>query len=141
MRFGAFLYAIQWLVCMLAIAMQTSHWIRNHRRKFLRLSRALYPQNFGLCERIFRRIQHTLRLVVIQILHRHADILEYLIQSLSEMSECHSAVMRIVLLYQHMAVEASHLGNGEYSDAAEGFGCHRKHLSLGNVSAKLIVGR
>ena len=55
------------------------------------------------------------------------------------MAEGHGAVMREVLLHQHMAVEAAHLGNREYADSAEGSCGHRQHLALCHVSPQLAV--
>ena len=53
---------------------------------------------FFLGERILGRIQHSLRLIEIQILYRYADVLEYFVQSLAEVSESNSTVVREVLL-------------------------------------------
>ena len=54
------------------------------------------------------------------------------------MSKCYCSVVWIVLLNQHMAIESSHLRNGEYSDTTEGSGCNWKDLSLCDVCSKHI---
>lgn len=79
----------------------------------------LFPYYFSLCERILRRIRQRCRLVVIDVLHRNPNILKYLKQSLSVMSECNRSVMRIILLNQNVTVETSHLMNGKYANASE----------------------
>ena len=93
----------------------------------------------SLCERILSRIQHALRLVEIQIFYGYADVLEYFVQSLTEVSECHSTVVREVLLDQYVTIETSHLGNSEDTDTAEGSGSYGKDFALCNVSAQLVV--
>ena len=50
-------------------------------------------------------------------------------------------MVRIVLLDEHMAVEPSHLRNGEHADGAKGTCGNRKHLSLCNVGSQLVVCR
>ena len=64
----------------------------------------LFPYYFSLCERILRRIRQRCRLVVIDVLHRNPNILKYLKQSLSVMSECNRSVMRIILLDQNVTI-------------------------------------
>ena len=76
--------------------------------------------SFSLREGVLGRVQHARRLVEVDLGKLHADVLEDLIEGLSVMAEGHRAVMRVVLLDQHVAVEASHLRNGEDADAAEG---------------------
>ena len=56
------------------------------------------------------------------------------------MAEGHRAVMRVILLDQHMAVEPAHFRNGEYADGAEGTGRYGKHFALGDVCPQLRVG-
>lgn len=63
--------------------------------------------------RILGRIQHSLRLVEIQIFYWYANVLEYFVQSLAEVSECYGTVVREVLLDQYVTIETSHLGNSE----------------------------
>lgn len=63
-----------------------------------------------LGERILGRIQHSLRLIEIQILYRYADVFEYFVQSLAEVSESNSTVVREVLLDQYVTIETSHSG-------------------------------
>ena len=60
---------------------------------------------FFLRERILGRIQHSLRLVEIQIFYSYANVLEYFVQSLAEVSECYGTVVREVLLDQYVTVE------------------------------------
>ena len=55
------------------------------------------------------------------------------------MSEGDCSVVRIVLFYQYMAVEASHFLDGKNADAAEALCSYRQNFSLGNVSAQLAV--
>ena len=97
----------------------------------------MYP----LRKRILGGIPHSLRLIEADLLRLHSQIFEYLIECLSIMSEGHSSVMRIVLLYQHVAVEASHLGNRKDTDGSEGPCRYRKHLALCHVCAELAVCR
>lgn len=92
-------------------------------------------------KRILGRVQHPLRLVEVDFIQLHADVLEHLVQSFSIMTEGHGAVVRIVLLDEHMAVETSHLRNGENTDAAKGTGCNGKHLALRDIRTKLAVRR
>ena len=69
-------------------------------------------------------------MVITNLVRANADKLEYLIQSFSEMAERNGAVMRVVALDQDMAVEAAHLRNREYADAAEGLRSHRKDVEI-----------
>ena len=55
------------------------------------------------------------------------------------MTEHNSAVVRIVALDQHVAIESAHFRNSEYADTAEGLGCNRKYLTLSDVSAQLVI--
>ena len=57
------------------------------------------------------------------------------------MTERHCAVVREVLLDEHMAVEAAHFRDGEYADGTEGVGRYVQHFALCNVCAQLGVGR
>ena len=79
-------------------------------------------------------------MVVTDLFDRHADILEDLEQLSSEVAKSHSAVVRIILLDQHMAVEASHLGDREHADAAEGPRSYGKDLALSYIRAELRIG-
>ena len=79
-------------------------------------------QNAGLREGILRRVTHSLGLVEADLLRLYAQVLEYLIEGLAVMAEGYRAVMRIILLHQHMAVEASHLRNREDADGSKGTG-------------------
>ena len=62
-------------------------------------------------------VRQTLRLVVCYILD--AKIFEYFKECFANMVECHSSVVRVALLHEHVTVEASHLWNSEDADAAE----------------------
>ena len=86
-------------------------------------------------------VTHSLGLVEADLLRLYAQVLEYLIEGLAVMAEGYRAVMRIVLLHQHMAVEASHLRNREDADGSKGPGRYRKHLALGHIGAQPAVCR
>ena len=45
----------------------------------------------------------------------------------------------VVLLDEHMAVEAAHFRDGEHADAAEGAGGNRQDLALGHIGPQLAV--
>lgn len=51
------------------------------------------------------------------------------------MIESDSAMVRISLLNQHMTVEATHLLDGKYADAAKGAGSHRQDFSFRQVGS------
>ena len=72
-----------------------------------------------LSKRILRRIRKRLRLVVVQVLYRHTDILKYLIKRLTKVSKRYRSVVRIILLNQYMSVEALHFRNGKNTVASE----------------------
>ena len=55
------------------------------------------------------------------------------------MAEGHGAVVGVVLLDEHMAVEAAHFRDGEHADAAEGAGGNRQDLALGHIGPQLAV--
>lgn len=90
-------------------------------------------------ERVLGRIGQGLRLVVADVLD--AEVLEDLKQRLAVVTERHCAVVREVLLDEHMAVEAAHFRDGEYADGTEGVGWYVQHFALCNVCAQLGVGR
>ncbi len=90
---------------------------------------------------IFRRISDGGRLIIANLFHRHADILEHLEQGLSVVAERNSAMVRISSFDQYVAVEPSHLGNCKYSDASKGSGCDRKNFSVGDVGPQTAVRR
>ena len=94
---------------------------------------------FFLRERILGRIQHSLRLVEIQIFYWYANVLEYFVQSLAEVSESYGTVVREVLLDQYVTIETSHLGDSENTDTTEGSGSYGKDFALCNVCAQLVV--
>ena len=85
---------------------------------------------------ILCRVWQGCRLIVIDVLHRNADILKYLKQSFSVMTESNGSVMWIVLLNQHMTVD---LRDCEYTNGTKGSGCNRKYFSLSHISANLAV--
>ena len=93
----------------------------------------------GLCEGILGGVHHALGLVEVDVFYRNADVLEHFIQSLAIVAECNCAVMRIVLLDQHVSVETSHFRNSEYANAAEGLGSYRKNFAVCDVSGQLAV--
>src|SRR5699024_112026 len=80
-----------------------------------------------------------LRLIVVNFFYINTEILEYLIQSFSIVSKSNSSVMRVILFYQNMTVETSHLRNSKDTDAAKALCCHRKNFTMSNVSPKLAV--
>ena len=92
-----------------------------------------------LCERILGRIQHSLRLVEFQIFYGYADVLEYFVQSLADVSESDSTVVGEVLLDQYVKIETSHFGDSENTDTTEGSGSYGKDFTLCNVSTQLVV--
>ena len=92
-----------------------------------------------LCKRIFGRVSYACGLVVVKVFDGNADVLEYFVQSLAEVSECYGTVVREVLLDQYVTIETSHLGNSENTDTAEGSGRNGKDFTLCNVSAQLAV--
>ena len=67
----------------------------------------------NLCERILCRVRQALRLVVTDLAHINADILEYFIQRFAEMTECNCAVVRVILLNQYVTIKSSHLRDRE----------------------------
>ena len=58
------------------------------------------------------------------------------------MAERYGAMMRIAVADENIAVEAVHLGNTKYADAAEGLGRHGENLALSDISLKvgILVG-
>ena len=68
-----------------------------------------YTHSFTCCSLstpgILGRITDTRRLVVADLIERHTDVLEGLVEILAPFSECDGAVMRIALLNEDMAVE------------------------------------
>ena len=92
-----------------------------------------------LGERILGRIQHSLRLIEIQILYGYADVLEYFVQSLTEVTERYGTVVREVLLDQYVTIETSHLRDSEDTDTTEGSGSYGKDFTLCNICSELIV--
>ena len=70
-----------------------------------------------LCEWVFCFVKHTLRLIEADILY--SEITEYIVDSLSVVSECNSTVMREVSLNKNVTVETSHFLDSENTYAAE----------------------
>ena len=58
-------------------------------------------------------------MIVPDLAGANADILKYLEESLSVVTESNSSVMREVLADKNVAIETSHLRDSEYADAAE----------------------
>ena len=84
-----------------------------------------------LSEWVLGRIWQRLRLVVGNVLD--AEVAEGLEERLSYVVEGYCAVVRIVLLEEHVAVESSHLRDSEEADAAEGAGRYVEDVALGDV--------
>ena len=55
------------------------------------------------------------------------------------MSESNCAVMRIASLNKNVTVETSHFRNRKYADRAKGSCSNRKHFTMCNISAELVV--
>ena len=72
-----------------------------------------------LCKWIFCLIQHSCRLVKADLLYIYTDVLKYLIQALSKVTESNSSVMWEALFDQHMTVETSHLWNCKDADGTK----------------------
>ena len=72
-----------------------------------------------LCKWILCRITHAGRLVVADFSDIDSDILKYLIQALSKVTESNSSVMWEALFDQHMTVETSHLWNCKDADGTK----------------------
>ena len=70
-------------------------------------------------KRVLCRISHPCRLIVANLLYINADVFEYLIERLAEVSEHYSTMMREILFYQHVTVETAHLIYGKYSDTSK----------------------
>ena len=70
-----------------------------------------------LCERIFRLVKHTLRLVEANALH--AEVTENVEKSLSVVCKCYCAVVRESSLDKNVTVESAHFLYCENAYAAE----------------------
>ena len=92
-----------------------------------------------LCKWIFCLVQHSSRLVKADLLYIYTDVLKYLIQALSKVTESNSSVMWEALFDQHMTVETSHLWNCKDADGTKGPGCHWQYLALCYISAQNVV--
>ena len=91
-----------------------------------------------LFERILCRIGQALWLVVSHILNAH--VLQEVEEMLAYMREGDGTVVRIVLLDEHVTIEAAHLRNSEDTDATEGACRHVEHLALSDVGAEHTLG-
>ena len=94
-----------------------------------------------LAERILRGIVVALGEVVVDLLHGDAHVLKHLPQILAGVVEHDGAVVGIVLLDEHVTIEAAHVLDAEDADRAERAGSHGDDLTLGDVGAQLGVGR
>ena len=83
-----------------------------------------------LCKRILGRIWQALWLVVADFVICHSYVLKYFEYFLSEVSECYGTMVRIILLYQYVTVEASHFVDGKYADSTEGLCSYIKYFTL-----------
>ena len=70
-----------------------------------------------LCERIFRPVKHTLRLIEANALH--SEVTENVEKSLSVVRKCYSAVVRESALDKNVTIESSHFLYCENAYAAE----------------------
>ena len=64
-------------------------------------------------------VKHSLRLVEADLIYINTDVFEYFVQSLAEVSESNSTVVRIVLLHENVAVKSAHFVDSENTDRAE----------------------
>ena len=84
-----------------------------------------------LCPRVLCWIRQALRLVVCDILY--AEILECFEEYFAYVCESNGTVVWVALLYEHVAIETTHLADAEDADAAEGTCRNVKHLALSDV--------
>ena len=68
-------------------------------------------------EGILARIQHACGMIVVDILH--AQQLHRLKQHFADFAESDCAMVRIILFYQYVAVETTHLVDSEDTDTTE----------------------
>ena len=94
----------------------------------------------GLCERILGGVVVALREVVVDLVHGDTHVLENLPEVLTLVAEHYGAVVRKVLLDEHVAVEAAHVLDAEDTDRTERTGSHGDYLALSDVGAQLGVG-
>ena len=80
---------------------------------------ALLFRMYRLCEWILCWVEVTLREVVVNLLNGDAHVLENLPQVLTSVIEHHSAVVWVVLLDEHVTIEAAHVLNTEDTDRTE----------------------
>ena len=70
-------------------------------------------------ERILRRIEVTLREIVVNLVNGNAHVLQHLPEILTLMAEHNGAVVRVVLLDKYVAIEAAHVLDTEDTDRTE----------------------
>lgn len=87
-----------------------------------------------LRKRALREIRQARRLVVRDV--AHAQVPEDVEQHLAAVLERNGAMVREVLLDEHVAIEAVHLRDAKHGDAAKRARAHRQDLALGDVAAK-----
>ena len=96
-------------------------------------------RQFFVLEGILCGITISGRAVVSDFLNGYPNILEYLIQRRAIMSEGNGPMMRIIALYEHMAVKTAHFRYCEYPDGAKGTGGNRKNFALRHIGAENII--
>ena len=90
-----------------------------------------------LYKRILCWVREALRLIVSNILY--TEILEHIEESLADMVECNSSVVRVALLDKHVTIEASHFLNSEDTDTTERTCRNIENLTLSDVRAELTL--
>ena len=78
-----------------------------------------YDDYSSLCERILGGIEVALREVVVDLVNGDAHVLENLPQVLTSVIEHHSAVVWVVLLDEHVTIEAAHVLDAENTNRTE----------------------
>ena len=97
----------------------------------------LFIPDRSLYKRILGRIHHAGRLIESDVLN--AEVTEEVEQELSVVTECNRTVVGITLFNQNVTVEASHLGNCENTDTAEGTCRNIEDLALCDVCTELSL--
>ena len=97
---------------------QTDHEcsVQDEKRKMPTTTMIGFSGKF-LCERIFRPVKHTLRLIEANALH--SEITENVEKSFSVMRKCNCTVVRESALDENVAVESAHFLYCENAYAAE----------------------
>jgi hypothetical protein len=78
-----------------------------------------YVDYSSLCERILGGIEVALREVVVDLVNGNTHVLENLPQILTLMAEHNGAVVWVVLLDEHVTIEAAHVLDTEDTDRTE----------------------